>query len=152
MSQLAQLFIRQTESGLAPDQVPLRNFTPEQIRYAIQALMSEGRDALAYALGDAGIAMYPHDEEMLAITSLLSVVREDWPVAIELIAELIEMQGEKATSFSYLMLVRSLICNLDLHQALNFVILGLKNFPGNPDLELEYRSLLDLLGLNVSED
>ena len=152
MSQLAELFIKQTESGLTVDQVPLRNFTPEQIRYAIQALMAEGRDALAYALGDAGIALYPHNEEMLAITSLLSVVREDWPVAIELITELIEMQGEKAQSFSYLMLVRSLICNLDLHQALDVVTLGLKNFPGHPELELEYGSLLDLLGLAADQD
>ncbi len=152
MSQLARLFIEQSESGLAVDQVPLRNFTPDQIRYAIQALMAEGCDALAYALGDAGIAMYPNNEEMLAITSLLSVVREDWPVAIELITELIEMQGDQATCFSYLMLVRSLICNLDLHEALGVVILGLKKFPGNPDLELEYGSLLDLLGLAVHQD
>ena len=152
MSQLAKLFIDRSENGLAIDQVPLRNFTPEQIRLAIQALMAEGRDALAYALGDAGIALYPHNEDMLAITGLLAVVREDWSVAIELITELIEMQGEKATSFSYLMLVRALICNLDLHQALDVVVLGLKNFPGNSDLELEYGSLLELLGLTVTQE
>ena len=91
----------------------MSRFTPEEFRTAIQALMGEGRDALAYALGDAGLALYPESEDILAITSLLAVVREDWPQAVDLLKQLIDMQGDGATVFSYSMLIRSLRCNLD---------------------------------------
>lgn len=151
MSQLARLFVEQAETGLPVDHGQIRNFTPEQIRHAIQSLMAEDRDALAYALGDAGLALYPQSEDMLAMTGLLAVSREDWPIAIELISELIDMQAERATSFSYLMLVRSLICNLDLAQALDVVRTGLGLFPDNADLMREHESLLDVLGLSQAE-
>ena len=76
MANLAQVMINLAEQGQPFSATEISRFAPEEFRTAIQALMGEGRDALAYALGDAGLALYPESEDILAITSLLAVVRE----------------------------------------------------------------------------
>jgi hypothetical protein len=111
--------------------------------------MGQDRDALAYALGDAGLALYPDNEDILAMTSLLAVVREDWPQAIDLLRQLIDMQGEMATVFTYSMLIRSLRCNLDLAYAFEAAGIALSLFPDHPELLKEYDSLADALGLSA---
>jgi len=112
MSNLAQVMISIADNGQAFNMSQVSRFSPEEFRMAIQALMGEDRDALAYALGDAGLALYPDNEDILAITSLLAVVREDWAQAVDLLQQLIEQQGDKATVFTHSMLIRALRCNL----------------------------------------
>ena len=117
MPNLAKELIFNAEAGRPFSTLQVSRFSPMEIREAIQALMGADRDALAYALGDAGLALYPESEDIMAITSLLAVVREDWPQAVDLLRQLMEMQGDKATVFTHSMLIRSLRCNLDLAEA-----------------------------------
>jgi hypothetical protein len=131
------------------DTTGAQKFGPEEIREAIQALMGQDRDALAYALGDAGLALYPESEDILAITSLLSVVREDWPQAVDLLKQLMEMQAGRATVFTHSMLIRSLRCNLDLAEAFEASGVALALFPDHPELLKEYDALAEALGLGA---
>ena len=149
MTNLAQILISNAESGQPFSTLQVSRFSPEEIRVTIQALMGEDRDALAYALGDAGLALYPESEDILAITSLLAVVREDWPQAVDLLRQLIDMQGEKATVFTHSMLIRSLRCNLDLADAFDAAGVALAIFPGHPELLKEYDALAEALGLGA---
>ncbi len=149
MANLAQVMINLADAGQPFGVTDVSRFSPEEFRTAIQALMGEGRDALAYALGDAGLALYPESEDILAITSLLAVVREDWPQAVDLLKQLIDMQGEGATVFTYSMLIRSLRCNLDLAEAFEVCGIALAIFPEHPELLKEYDALAGALGLGA---
>jgi hypothetical protein len=149
MANLAQELIFHSEHGQPFNTLQVSRFAPEEIREAIQALMGEDRDALAYALGDAGLALYPESEDILAITSLLAVVREDWPQGVDLLKQLMEMQGSKATVFTHSMLIRSLRCNLDLAEAFEAAGVALSLFPDHPELLKEYDALAEALGLGA---
>ena len=149
MANLAQELIFHAEHGQPFNTLQVSRFAPEEIREAIQALMGQDRDALAYALGDAGLALYPESEDILAITSLLSVVREDWPQAVDLLKQLMEMQAGRATVFTHSMLIRSLRCNLDLAEAFEAAGVALALFPDHPELLKEYDALAEALGLGA---
>lgn len=149
MANLAQELIFHAEHGQPFNTLQVSRFAPEEIREAIQALMGQDRDALAYALGDAGLALYPESEDILAITSLLAVVREDWPQAVDLLKQLMEMQTSRATVFTYSMLIRSLRCNLDLAEAFEAAGIALSLFPDHPELLKEYDALAEALGLGA---
>ncbi len=149
MQNLAEVLIAQAESGFSMNMQQVSRFSPEEIRVAIQALMSEDRDALAYALGDAGLALHPDSEDILAITSLLAVVREDWPQAVDLLRQLIDQQGDLATVFTHSMLIRSLRCNLDLADAFEAAGIALARFPNHPEILKEYDALAEAMGLGA---
>ena len=149
MPNLAQELVFNAEAGRPFSTLQVSRFSPTEIREAIQALMGEDRDALAYALGDAGLALYPDSEDIMAITSLLAVVREDWPQAVDLLRQLMEMQGDKATVLTHSMLIRSLRCNLDLAEAFEAAGIALALFPDHPELLKEYDALAEALGLGA---
>lgn len=149
MHNLAQVMISIAEKGQPFNAMHVSQYSPQDFRVAIQALMGENRDALAYALGDAGLALYPESEDILAITSLLAVVREDWPQAVDLLRQLIDMQGAVATVFTHSMLIRSLRCNLDLAEAFEACGVALAIFPDHPELLKEYDALSEALGLGA---
>jgi len=149
MANLAQELIFHAEHGQPFNTLQVSRFAPEEIREAIQALMGQDLDALANALGDAGLALYPESEDILAITSLLAVVREDWPQAVDLIKQLMEMQTSGATVFTHSMLIRSLRCNLDLAEAFEAAGIALSLFPDHPELLKEYDALAEALGLGA---
>jgi hypothetical protein len=149
MQNLAQVMISIADNGHAFNMSHVARYTPEEFRTAIQALMGEGRDELAYALGDAGLALHPDSEDILAITSLLAVVREDWPQAVDLLKQLIEMQSATATAFTHSMLIRSLRCNLDLAEAFEACGIALAQYPEHPELLKEYDALAEALGLGA---
>lgn len=145
MQNLAQVMISYAEKGQVFNMSHISRYSPEEFRTAIQALMGEGRDELAYALGDAGLALHPESEDILAITSLLAVVREDWPQAVDLLKQLIEMQGNNATAFTHSMLIRSLRCNLRPEAC----GIALSLYPEHPELLKEYDALAEALGLGA---
>ena len=114
---LIQELMNQAHTGGLLQAEHIKRFSPTEIREAIQTLVATEQMPLAYALGDAGLSLYPDSEDILAITSLLAVVREDWPQAVDLLRQLMEMQASGATVFTHSMLIRSLRCNLDLAEA-----------------------------------
>jgi hypothetical protein len=79
----------------------------------------------------------------LAITSLLAMMNQDWPLAVELIDELMQIQGATTPPFTYVMLVRALRCNLDPMRALTVAREGLALYPDQLELQAEMLSLDD---------
>jgi hypothetical protein len=89
------------------------------------------------------LSLHPHSEDVLAITSLLAMMNQDWPLAVELMDDLMEVQGGKVQPFTYVMLVRALRCNLDPERALQIARQGLAMYPGQVELLAEKLSLDD---------
>jgi hypothetical protein len=149
MSILAQQLMSQDSTGFSFSPVEVARFSPEDIRLAIQSLLGEDRVNLAYALGDAGLALYPESEDILAVTSLLAVMAQDWPQAVDLIRQLMEMQNGQATVFTHAMLIRSLRCNLEYAAGFDAARDALALFPNHPELVKEYQALADAMGLSA---
>jgi hypothetical protein len=134
---LIQELMNQAERGSLLNIQNFKRFTPTEIRESIQTLVATEQTDLANALGDAGLSLYPNSEDMLAINGLLAIMRQDWSMGVELLTDLKELQGENTQSFTYLMLVRALRCNLDPAQALMVVREGLSYYPDQAELIAE---------------
>jgi uncharacterized protein HemY len=143
MTVLAKEIITNAEVGRMLSDREVSRFKPAEIREAIQSLVSEGKDALAIALGDAGLSLYPESEDILAITGLLSLMRQEWAQAVDLIESLRAIQGENTPPFTYVMLVRALRCNLEPVRALAVANEGLKKYPDQIELTAESLILQD---------
>jgi uncharacterized protein HemY len=143
MTVLAQEIITNAQVGRMLSDREVSRFKPAEIREAIQTLVTEGKDALAIALGDAGLSLYPDSEDILAITGLLALMRQEWSLAVELIESLRAIQGDSTPPFTYVMLVRALRCNLEPVRALEVVNEGLKKYPDQIELTAESLILQD---------
>lgn len=141
---LIQELMNQATNGSALSSSLVKRFSPAEIREAIQSLVATEQIELANALGDAGLSLYPHSEDILAITSLLAIVNQDWSLAIELMDELVEIQAANTPAFTYVMLVRALRCNLEPARAFDVVCEGLAKYPGHVELVAEKLALEDL--------
>jgi hypothetical protein len=142
MSLIQELANQAATGGLLNAQA-IKRFSPSEIREAIQSLVATEQIELANALGDAGMSLYPHSEDILAITGLLALMNQDWPLAVELLGELMEIQGSNTPPFTYVMMVRALRCNLDPMRALEVARHGLMLYPGQLELLAEKLSLDD---------
>ncbi len=140
---LIQELMNQAARGEAVNIQAVKRFTPGEIRETIQSLVATEQMELANALGDAGLSLYPESEDVLAITSLLAMMNQDWPLAVELMDELMQVQGASVTAFTYVMMVRALRCNLDPERALEMANRGLQAFPNQIELVAEKLSLDD---------
>jgi len=143
MTVLAQEIITSAEVGRMLSDRDVSRFKPAEIREAIQTLVTEGKDGLAIALGDAGLSLYPDSEDILAITGLLALMRQEWSLAVELMDQLRDVQQDKTPPFTYVMLVRALRCNLDPVRALEVVNQGLAQYPDQIELAAEKLILKD---------
>jgi hypothetical protein len=112
-----QLAMQDFISAQSLDRKEISRFTPEDFRHGVQWLVAQNQQDLAQALAEAGLSLYPNSEDILAISSLLAMTREDWPLAVELLEDLIDVQKDQTQPMTYQMLARSLACNLDLAQA-----------------------------------
>lgn len=119
----------------------IARFSPSDIREGIQILVTEDRIDLAQALADAGISLHPNSEDILAIAGLLAITRTDWPLAIELLQDLCELQQDNVQPATFQMLARALWCNLDLAEAHQTLRNGLIAWPGNEMLIGEQREM-----------
>lgn len=128
MTLIQELMNQAAVGGLLNTSV-INRFSPAEIRETIQSLVATEQLDLANALGDAGMSLYPHSEDMLAITSLLAMMNQDWGLAVELLEELTEIQADATPPFTYVMFVRALRCNLDPARALEVAREGLEKFP-----------------------
>ena len=140
---LIQELMNQSAVGGLLNVSSIQRFTPAEIRETIQSLVATEQLELANALCDAGMSLYPHSEDILAITSLLAMMNQDWSLAVELIDELVEIQGSNTPPFTYVMLVRALRCNLDPARALEVARKGLLMYPQQVELLAEKLSLDD---------
>lgn len=142
MTLIQELMNQAAVGGLLNSQV-VKRFSPAEIRETIQSLVATEQLELANALGDAGLSLYPNSDDILAITSLLAMMNQDWPLAVELIDELMAIQGANTPPFTYVMLVRALRCNLDPARALQVARDGLALYPQQVELLAEKLALDD---------
>jgi hypothetical protein len=140
MTLIQELMNQAAVGGLLNAQA-IQRFSPAEIRETIQSLVATDQLDLANALGDAGMSLHPHSEDILAITSLLAMMNQDWSLAVELIDELVAIQGANAQPFTYVMLVRALRCNLDPVRALEVARQGLVAYPDQVELAAEKMAL-----------
>ena len=121
----------------------ISRFTPADFRVGIQWLVSEEQNDMAQALAEAGLALFPLSEDILAISGLLAITRQDWPLAIELLQDLVTLQKDKVQPMTCQMLARALACNLDIAEAHQVLDQALKLWPNNLELEQE-KSIMTL--------
>lgn len=138
---LIDVLMNQSATGEFLHAHEIQRFTPAEIRETIQSLVTTDQMDLAYALGDAGLAIYPESEDILAIAGLLALMRQDWPVAVELLTQLREQQGPQTPLFTFVMLVRALRCNFDHAKALAIANEGLAIHPNQLELVAEKLAL-----------
>ena len=74
---LIQELMNQAAVGSLLNAQSIKRFSAPEIREAIQSLVATEQLDLANALGDAGMSLYPHSEDILAITSLLAMMNQD---------------------------------------------------------------------------
>ena len=115
----------------------ISRFSPADFRLGIQWLVSEEQNDMAQALAEAGLALFPLSEDILAISGLLAITRQDWPLAIELLQDLVTLQKDKVQPMTCQMLARALACNLDIAEAHQVLDQAMKLWPNNPELEQE---------------
>ena len=115
----------------------ISKFSAVDFRLGIQWLVAEEEPDLAQSLADAGLALFPLSEDILAIAGLLAMTRQDWPLAIELLQDLFSLQKDRVQPMTCQMLARALACNLDIAEAHQVLDQAMKLWPNNPDLEQE---------------
>ena len=116
-------------------------FTPVDFRLGIQWLVAQDQPDLAQALAEAGLALYPLSEDILAISGLLAITREDWQLAIEILQDLVSLQDNRVQPMTYQMLARALACNLDASEAHQVLEVALKKWPNDATLLQERNAL-----------
>jgi hypothetical protein len=137
-----QLAMQDFISAQSLDRKEISNFTPEDFRLGVQWLVAQKEHDLAQALAEAGLSLYPDSEDILAISSLLAMTREDWLLSIELLQDLIDVQKDQTQPMTYQMLARSLACNLDLAQAHAVLDHALSIWPDDKVLQEEKDTLI----------
>jgi hypothetical protein len=137
-----QLAMQDFISAQSLDRKEISNFTPEDFRLGVQWLVAQKEHDLAQALAEAGLSLYPDSEDILAISSLLAMTREDWLLSIELLQDLINVQKDQTQPMTYQMLARSLACNLDLAQAHAVLDHALSIWPDDKVLQEEKDTLI----------
>ena len=115
----------------------ISKFSAVDFRLGIQWLVSEEQPDLAQALAEAGLALFPMSEDILAISGLLAMTREDWPLSIELLQDLFSLQKDRVQPMTCQMLARALACNLDIAEAHQVIDQAMKLWPDNLELEQE---------------
>ncbi len=121
-------------------------FTPIDFRLGIQWLVTQDKPDLAQALAEAGLSLFPESEDILAISGLLSMSRQDWCLAVELLQDLIAVQQERVQPMTFQMLARALACNLDLAEAHQVLDKALQYWPQDATL------LSEKLAMSASQD
>lgn len=116
-------------------------FTPADFRLGIQWLLAQNNPNLAQALAEAGLSLHPQNEDILAISGLLAMTREDWLLAIELLQDLVAIQQDSVQPMTCQMLARAWACNLDIDQANKVLDSALRRWPDNATLQQEKETL-----------
>ena len=137
------------QSVLSTDSFDARqvsDFTAGEVREAISALVAQDKTDLADALCEAGLSLHPGDENILSMAALMANLHMDWSRSEQYLRELMDLQGNGATEFTWNLLVRVLRCQCEPLEALNMVKAGLEHYPNSDDLRRELGELQDLFG------
>jgi hypothetical protein len=146
MSSLTETLMTQAAGGgFALDRV-VSEFSPAEIRQTIAELVARDQITLANAVSDAGISLHPQSEDILAISALLAEIQRDWPLAEQLLTQLIEIQGALATPHSWRHLIRVQRCHCEPGKALASARNATAHHPEDADLAQELADLQDLVG------
>jgi len=121
-------------------------FSACEIREAVAGLLASDRQSLADALCEAGLSLYPRDENILAIAALMANFHEDWSRAEGYIRDLIDLHEGRASAFTWQLLVRNLRCQLEPIEALKAAKQGLSQHPDSSDLLRESQELIAFFG------
>jgi len=119
----------------------ISRFTPVDFRLGIQWLVAQDQPDMAQALAEAGLALYPLSEDILAISGLLAITREDWPLAVEILQDLVSIQNTRVQPMTYQMLARALTCNLDVAEAHQVLETALQIWPNDATLIQERNAM-----------
>ena len=147
MSRLVEALMKEASFGRMLSDSSVARFSPAEMREAIQELVGEDRLDMANALVEAGLALHPESDDVLAIGSLVAMVQQDWVQAIELLTKLMLVQDGTVQPFTHLMLVRALRSNLEPAAALQAAVTGLIQYPGHAELLAEQMALFELAGV-----
>ena len=147
MSQLVEVLMQEARMGRMLSDSAVARFSPQELREAIQELVGQERMDMASALADAGLAIHPGSEDVLAIAALVAMVQQDWVQAIDLLTQLMAAQEGHVQPFTHLMLVRALRSNLEPASALAATVAGLAQYPDHAELLAEQASLFALAGV-----
>jgi len=117
-------------------QLHIQRFSSSEILQTIKGLMGQAQyKQLSRALGEAGLAIYPKDEELLTINSLMAMLDKNWDQVFEWMKTLMDLRGDKNSSNSYVIFVNALINRLDYDAAWGTLNEALKKFPENQQLQ-----------------
>ena len=126
-------------------------YSPTEIRETISKLVADSNLNMAFALSQAGLALYPDSEDVLAIAGLLAMLKEDWVESAAILNHLIEVQGDRTPVTTHIMFIRALRCALEPAAALSAVMLAHEQYPNHPELEKEFQALSEMLGFATAE-
>jgi len=145
MNTLAKTLMTKAEAG-GLDFQHVSQFTATDVREAIAVLVAQDKVSLADALCEAGLSLHPRDENILSMAALMANLNQDWERAESYIRELMDVQGGKATEFTWNLLIRVLRCQAQPLEALSAARAALIQYPANPDLLREVSELEAFFG------
>jgi hypothetical protein len=141
------LYTELMDLGVSPmyfKEALIKRFEPEEIHLTIKTLLGDPQHhALARALGDAGLAIYPESEELLVINAMMALMRQDWDAVFECMKPLLAVRGQRSSAASYRILVQALIKRLDYASAHDVIIEALSRYPDDETLQSIHHQLLE---------
>lgn len=124
----------------------IQRYTSDEIIQTIKNLMGQSEyKLLSRALGEAGLAIYPNEEEMLAINALMATMDKNWDQVFEWMKPLLEMRGNKNNCHSYIVFVNALLHRLDYEAAWRTVNEALTKFPEDKQLQSLHFSISEYI-------
>ncbi len=124
----------------------VKRFTPGEIRQTIQDLLSDPQHHhLAHALGDAGFAIYPQDEEILTINAFLSMMKQNWVQLSDYLVPLIRIRGDRTECNEFVVLSESFQKRMEYSVAIVIAEQGLIHYPDIEKLKTIHQELTAML-------
>ena len=119
----------------------LGKMSPSDVRQCIAALVEMEKTDVAIALCEAALAIYPTEQDILAIYALVCEIKQDWTMAEQCLVQLIQAQAADSTAQSWLHLVRVLHCQYKWEDAWIAVSFALSKFPDDEMLKQEMQGI-----------
>jgi hypothetical protein len=149
MTPLYQAMLSQAAIGHMLSVRDVSKFSAAEIRQTMADLVAADQIPLANALAAAGQSLYPESEDILAMSSLLAEIQQDWTAAEELLHKLVEAQGEAATPLTWRHLIRVLRCQCEPGKALQAAQQAMAAHPTDATLLEEFLALQELVSEQV---